>query len=196
MILFDIGDTITEIGRVSHVDSARLDTDCRVLTTDDVPEDSELWWMANEPSIQFQLCGADDNGGYGNSYCETIPVEEIRYWFGDESLGDDVITTLGAGPDDRFEICYPDDNYQEQIRRSLVANDVLWTMSPADLQANDLDSLAPLVTIRAALAVGRGRRQRCAVSVSGVSGCRGGVLGDALVKALSVEHRVGQHHST
>jgi hypothetical protein len=145
VILFDIGDTITEIGRVSHLDDGVVETDCRVLTTDDVPEDTELWWMASEPSIQFQLCGADSNGGYGTSYCDVIPVDEIRFWFGDESVGDDVIASLGAGPDDRFEICYPDSYYQEQIQRSLVANGVLWTMSPADLQANDLESLAPIV---------------------------------------------------
>ncbi len=147
VILFDIGDTITEIGRVSHLPGGDDPTsDCRVLTTDDVPEDSELWWMASEPSIHFQLCGADSRGGFGSSYCETFPIDEIRYWFGDETIGDEVIATLGAGPDDRFEICYPEDYYQEQIQRSLVANGVLWTMSPSDLQANDLESLDAIVT--------------------------------------------------
>ena len=102
--------------------------------------------MASEPSIHFQLCGADNRGGFGSSYCETFPIDEIRYWFGDETTGDEVIAALGAGPDDRFEICYPEDHYQEQIQRSLVANGVLWTMSTSDLQANDLESLDAIVT--------------------------------------------------
>ncbi len=144
MILFEIGETIIEIGRVSHVDDDGS-SDCRLLSSSDVPEDSELWWMANEPLIRFQLCGADNRGGWGNDGCEMIPVDDIRHWFGDESIGDEVIATLGAKPDDRFEICYPDDYYQEQIQRSLVANGVLWTMSSSDLQANDLGSLDPIV---------------------------------------------------
>ena len=56
-----------------------------------------------------------------------------------------MIAALGATPDDRFEICYPDDQYQQQIQRSLVANDVLWTMSRSDLQANDVTTLDPIV---------------------------------------------------
>jgi hypothetical protein len=146
VILFEIGDTITEIGRVSHLDDdAVVSTDCRLLSTDDVPQDTELWWMANEPSIRLQLCDANDRGGWGVGYCETIPVDEIRYWFGDEAQGDEVIATLGATPDDRFEICYPDDYYQEQIQRSLVADGVLWTMSRTDLQANEFTTLDPIV---------------------------------------------------
>ena len=148
VVVFDIGDAITELGRFSHtrVDDGPM-SDCRVLTTDDVPEDTELWFMANEPSIRFQLCGTDDDGGWGTSYCDPIPLDDIQYWFNDESVGQDLIATLGATPDDRFEICYPDNYYQEQIQRSLVANDVLWTMSPSALQANDLDSFDPIVQI-------------------------------------------------
>ncbi len=144
VILFDIGDAITEIGRVSHVADVVAASDCRVLTSDDVPEDSELWWLVNDPSIHLQLCDADSRGGWGDSYCEITPAAEIRYWYVDETEVD-VIASLGATPDDRFEICYPNDYYQAQIQRSLVADGTLWTMSPTDLQANDLASLQPIV---------------------------------------------------
>jgi hypothetical protein len=100
--------------------------------------------MANEGSVHLQLCDVDAKGGYDNTYCETIPVDEIRYWFGDESAADDVLAALGTQPDDRFEFCYIDNYYQEQIQRSLVANGVLWTMSPSNLQANDFESLDPI----------------------------------------------------
>jgi len=148
VILFEIAETITEIGRVSHFkgDSA-APTDCRVLTTDEVPQDSELWWVAGDPSTRLQLCDADSEGGWDDRYCEMIPLDDIRFWFGDEAIADDLITSLGAAPDDRFEICYPDQTYQEQIQRSLVANGVLWTMSASDLQANDLGSLDPITKI-------------------------------------------------
>jgi hypothetical protein len=142
VILFDIGDSITEIGRVSHV----ADSDCRALTGDDVPEDSELWWLVNDPSVHLQR-GADSRGRWGDSHCEVTPVDEIRYWYVDETVVDDVVAALGATPDERFEICYPNDYFQAQIQRSLVANEVLWTMSPTDLQANDLASLQPIVTV-------------------------------------------------
>ena len=148
VILFDSGDTITEIGRVSHIDDGPgVETDCRVLTSDDVPEESELWWIVNEPSIRLQLCGADDRGGWGNSYCEITPADEIGYGYVDPSAVDDVITSLGATPDDRFEICYPEDYYQEEVRRSLVANGVLWTMSWSELQAYDFESLDPIMKL-------------------------------------------------
>jgi hypothetical protein len=148
VILFDIGDTITEIGRVSHIDDEPDEaTDCRVLTTEDLPEESELWWMATESSIRLQLCDADDRGGWGSSYCEVTLAGEIGYWMVDESKADDLLTSLGATPDDRFEICYPDDYYQEEIRRSLVANGVLWTMSWSELQAYDFDSLEPIAKL-------------------------------------------------
>ncbi len=146
VILFDIGDAITEIGRVSHVADVVASSDCRPLTGDDVPEDSELWWLVNDPSVHLQLCDADSRGGWGDSHCETTPVDEIAYWYADETVVDDVIAKLGATPDDRFEICHTNDYYQAQIQRSLMANGVLWTMSPTDLQANDLASLQQIVT--------------------------------------------------
>jgi hypothetical protein len=146
VILFDIGDAITEIGHVSHVADVVAESDCRVLTGDDVPEDSELWWLINDPSVRLQLCDADDRGGWGTSYCETTPTDEIGYWYIDESALDETLTRLGATPDDRFEMCFPNDPYQEQIQRSLVADGTLWTMSLSTLQANDLATLDPITT--------------------------------------------------
>ena len=47
------------------------------------------------------------------------------------------------GPDDRLEVCWPDGgNWRTQIQRSLVIGETLWTVSFAQLQANNLDDLA------------------------------------------------------
>lgn len=146
VVVFEIGDTITELGRFSHVSDDRGPTsDCRPIDPADVPDSSELHWLASEDSIVVQVCGDADQGGYQDRFCDVISGDDIRYWLGDESSVDTVLAQIGATTDDRFEICYPDNYYHEAIQRSLVANGVLWTMSPAALQANDLDSLAPLV---------------------------------------------------
>ena len=147
VILFDIGEQITEIGRVSQLhDGGDPISDCRLISPADVPEDTELWWMANEQSVHFQLCGRDDQGGFGDYYCDSIPAADIQRWFGDPAIADETLARLGVTPDDRFEMCYPNDYYQEQIQRSLVADGTLWTMSASTLQANDVGSLEPITT--------------------------------------------------
>ena len=144
VVVFEIGATITEIGRFSHIeDDEGPASDCRPVDPADVPDSSELHWLASEPSIVVQVCGDADQGWF----CDTIAGDDIRYWLGDETSIDAVLVQVGATVDDRFEICYPDSYYQDQIQRSLVANGVLWTMSPSNLQANDLESLAPLVKL-------------------------------------------------
>ena len=137
-IVFDIGDTIVELGRVTHQrNEVAPSSDCRPLTTDDVPEDTELWWMADDPSTHLQLCESGAVGGFGGFYCERYPADELRYWFYDEGQADDVFERLGVGDDDFFEMCWRDDYYREQIERSLVIDGTLWTMTRSALQAND-----------------------------------------------------------
>ena len=142
-VLLEVGDeTITEVGQVSHIaDEGAPSSDCEQLTSDQFSQETELWWIAQDGHVQ--LCDANDAGGWGSWYCDIIPVEEIRYWFGDEDEAGLVIAELGADADDRFEICWADGgNWDRQIQRSLVIDDTLWTMSWNQLQANDLSDLA------------------------------------------------------
>ncbi|MFW2333751.1 beta-propeller domain-containing protein [Ilumatobacter sp.] len=145
-VLFDIGGGITEIGRVSHSADAVPSSDCRTLTTDDVPEDSELWWMVNEASAHVQVCEETDRGGFGNWVCEQFPLDDVQYWIGDPEVADDVISGLGDDGD-RIEMCWPDGGYQEAIQRSLVVDGTLWTMTPSTIQATALDGLTALTQL-------------------------------------------------
>ena len=139
---------ISEQGRIRQRDEAEEPTgmtDCRVLTSDDVDgldeNDGELFWMLQEPGAQFQLCGAEDEGGATGHSCEIIPVGELDEWFW---TGDQDGLSIDLTGVDRIEWCWLDggfDGYNERIQRTLVIGDQLWTMSPAGLQANDLATL-------------------------------------------------------
>jgi hypothetical protein len=145
-------DGIVEQGRITHRGDAEEPTgvtDCRVLTVDDVPgldDDSELFWILQEPGAQFQLCGSDDVGGATGHSCEVLPVSEIDEFFLDRE--DSFPIDLDGV--DRIEWCWPDggfDGYSERIQRSLVVGDQLWTMSPTGLQANELATLDRTATV-------------------------------------------------
>ncbi len=148
-VLFDIGDDITELGRVSHVPiEAEPSSDCRTVTSDDLtPDQSELYWMTQDGYAHVQTCDADAVGGWGGWYCEAIPVDDLATWFGDATIAEADLAAIGAGSGDRIEICWPDGGYQEAIQRSLVIDDTLWTLTPAAAQANALDGLGVLAHI-------------------------------------------------
>ncbi len=145
-ILFDIGETITELGRVSHLDvDAPPASDCRVITSDDLTEDaSELFWMTTDGQAHVQVCEPGQVGGWGSWYCDRIPGSEIQFWYGDPSVAAEELGRLGIGDDSTIEICWPDGGYQEAVQRSLVIDDTLWTMTPSAVQANQLDDLSML----------------------------------------------------
>jgi hypothetical protein len=109
-------------------------------------DDSELFWILQEPGAQFQLCGSDDVGGATGHSCEVLPVSEIDEFFLDRE--DSFPIDLDGV--DRIEWCWPDggfDGYSERIQRSLVVGDQLWTMSPTGLQANELATLDRTATV-------------------------------------------------
>jgi hypothetical protein len=133
---------ITEQGRISHTDDAGASgqTDCRVLTADDLgPEEgSELFWIT-EGGGQVQLCGANDQGGATGMYCDTIPVEELQYYVDSDANGGFDIDLTDV---DHLEFCWADWNgYQVAVQRTMVIDGSLWTLSPERLQANDLNTL-------------------------------------------------------
>ena len=141
-------DGISEQGRISQRGETEVPsgvTDCRVLTSDDVPgldeSDGDLFWILGEPGSQLQLCGSEDAGGATGHTCEVIPVSEIEnhLWTGKEDGFPVDLTGV-----DRIEWCWLDggfDGYNERIQRTMVIGDQLWTMSPTGLQANDLTTL-------------------------------------------------------
>lgn len=142
-VLLQIGaDSITELGRVTHVvDTGEPTSDCTQLTEDDfTSEGSELYYMTKNSAAQVQVCEPGDTGGYGAYYCDPIPLADLANW--GVSEGD--LEDLGSRFDSEsiVELCWPDDSgWRDQINRSLVIEDTLYTTSIGHLQANDLESL-------------------------------------------------------
>lgn len=136
-IVFEIGDSITELGRITHAERGLAASDCRQLTIEDMPEDSEFFWMMQDSYTRVQLCDQSAVGGFGDSYCDLIPAADVRYWFGDEAIGEEFLARVGATSTDRFEICWPENDWQATIQRSVIIDDTLWTLAPGALQAND-----------------------------------------------------------
>jgi len=129
-ILFDVSDgAIVELGRVSHVpETGEPTTDCRQIFPEDLSEDTELYWIAQDGRVQ--VCDGDDVGGYGNWFCETIRQDELQYWFASASDAEETFDRLDMDSDDYVQFCWPEGgNWDLQIQRSLVIEDTLWTMS-------------------------------------------------------------------
>jgi hypothetical protein len=148
-VLFDIGDTITELGRITHIGPVDApSTDCRILTADDVSPDGELAWMTTDPWMTVQLCDAGATGGYGNAWCEPVRIDALGQWFGDPARVADELATLGAAADARLELCYPqDDGWDRAIMRSVAVDGTLYTVSTRELHAHDLATLTPIAAI-------------------------------------------------
>ena len=142
VVLFDVGEVVTEIGRLRHQPrTAEPQSDCREIAADQLTADgSDLFWTAQEGRVQ--VCGPDDVGGWGTMYCDPIPADQIQHWFWDETARERDLAVLDLRPDDVVELCWPDGGHQEAILRSIVADGVLYTVSPSSLQGNDLATLA------------------------------------------------------
>jgi hypothetical protein len=146
-IVFDIADTISELGRISHVpQDAEPTTDCRPIEEGDVSEQSPLYWMSVDTHSHVQLCGVDDAGGYGDWHCEVVPIDETTNWFGVD-VGDELRAIDTEVDVERIEMCYPNGQYLHAIQRSIVIDGTLWTVSPSSLWAHDLVTLEPLAGV-------------------------------------------------
>jgi hypothetical protein len=146
--LLRIGESsITEIGQVTHATKVDPESDCTELSSGDfVSEGSELYWMTQEGYGRIQVCGPDQAGGYGDFYCDPIPLRDIENWGVSSEELDSLVDRFGE--DATIEMCWPDDGgWNQQILRSALIGDVLWTMSNTSLQGNQLDGLDPVGTV-------------------------------------------------
>jgi hypothetical protein len=142
-VLLEIGDeTITELGRVTQLDPQEEPrSDCDEIDASAFGDDTELSWIARDGG-RIQYCDGDDAGGYGTWYCDRIPVADMAGWGLDEEAVETMLTEIGGDGSGVVEMCWPDDvGWAQQIQRSLVISDSLWTLSTSTLQANDLTTL-------------------------------------------------------
>tara|TARA_B100000945_G_scaffold15245_4_gene11401 strand:- start:2513 stop:4789 length:2277 start_codon:yes stop_codon:yes gene_type:complete len=143
-VLLEIGEgKISYVGEITHkTELTGPVSDCRELTADEFEGTEIEFWIENSSSY-YQLCSATDTGGYEDSWCESIPLSELDNWFGGESEEiNAVLVEIGAVDGDRIEECWVQPfDWNLQIQRSLIINDVLWTMSWGQLQSNLLYGL-------------------------------------------------------
>ncbi|MEM9467388.1 MAG: beta-propeller domain-containing protein [Actinomycetota bacterium] len=144
------GSTITEIGRIDHLDEGaeRGSTECDVLTEDDLPTtdmsefDSEIEYMIADGYGLVLSCADGESRTASGFQCFDEP------WLRDEAdrVGLDIPT------DDTLVMCWDEGYGAPIISRTMVINaDELWTLSstwgypspdsPARLQINDIASL-------------------------------------------------------
>ncbi len=83
------------------------------------------------------VCTPEQVGNPVGYSCETVPVSAARGWDIDlEALGTEV------SDEDRIQLCWPQDRGDaEQIGRSLIIGDDVWSLSRSLLQSNDLETL-------------------------------------------------------
>ncbi len=142
VVLNVTADGIEEQGRITHVDEQpdlSGATDCQVLDASSFTEDDgELFWITQDPNSQMQLCRPDDAGGAAGFVCDAVPIDELQNWAPNS-------TELGIDVEgfDRFEFCWNQgfDGYRTGVRRTMVIDGQLWTLSNLRLQANDLQTL-------------------------------------------------------
>jgi hypothetical protein len=142
LYLLDIGEsTIDVIGRITQQAAVAQPPGCRKVEASEVPVDSELYWMLSDGYQHVQICEADAEGGFGGAYCDIFDPADLEWLIWDDDEMAAAIERLDVDPTDRIEVCYPNEDWRTSIRRSLVIDDTIWTMSQRGLQGNAVDGL-------------------------------------------------------
>lgn len=153
--------SINEQGRIEHVDDSGQvpgETECRRITEDDLPQEPATdpgsdasyanYLISSGPDVSVIACALDQGAQMVGFSCYRESLEdEFR------ELG------VTIERDEEISLCWPD-YVLDQIARSIVIDDDLWTLSfpnddwryedgkvPARLQVNDLATLQRLATL-------------------------------------------------
>ena len=152
-------DTITEVGRIDHLDADESpgQTECREFEASDLPDggeddiSTEFEAMVIDGRAAVLVCDDDAQGGLGGAECWEEP------W-----VTEDAERAGVTFPDDvRILICYPGEETSSRriVRTMVLPGDELWSMSTrygdlsgretARLQVNDLLPLQRLGVVGA-----------------------------------------------
>lgn len=140
VVVLDVSDGISEVGWIGHGDDARpVPSGCRSIDPAAWPEDSEPFWIAQE--VPVYLCGPDA-GTTGD--CDRYPTEEMVFWGSDQAAMSEALDRIGATDDDWVVWCWPDYYDGEEIRRIVVVDGVVYTVSQRSVHATALQGLDPI----------------------------------------------------
>ena len=141
-VVLDVSDGIDVVGWIVHDDdiASVMPAGCSGIEASVWPEDSELFWLAQE--VPVHLCASDATLP---GDCERYPAEELVRW-GDEASMRDALDRADAADDDLIVWCYPRYRDGEEIVRIVVVDGVVYTISRFAIHATSLDTLEPIAS--------------------------------------------------